>query len=187
MTRMARPRRRRIILVACRQVSGPLSDEYTEIIVFICFYRIISYSINSLYIIVIHWCSLYVINIHYFFIIYDCSSFFNWPPLQLPSFSSLFPCFPSFFHDFPTSFRDMRHIKTKLGVLEFWHRDCFHCMGLGATQMLATGSKGASSTDESNHPGSLSAGSWPIVPCIYLIISYYNVLQYHLYIYVIPI
>ena len=67
MTRMARPRRRRIILVACRQVSGPLSDEYTEVIVFICFYRIISYSINSLYIIVIHWCSLYVINIHYFF------------------------------------------------------------------------------------------------------------------------
>jgi hypothetical protein len=70
MTRMARPRRRRIILVACRQVSGPLSDEYTEIIVFICFYRIISYSINSLYIIVIHWCSLYVINIHYFFLLF---------------------------------------------------------------------------------------------------------------------
>jgi hypothetical protein len=48
-------------------------------------------------------------------------------------------------------------------------------MGLGAAQMLATGSKAASSesskqlvqsTDASNHPGSLLAGSWPMVPRI---------------------
>ena len=109
--------------------------------------------------------------------------------IPFPMFSIVFTWFPNIF----LYLSGIWDIKTKLGVLEFWHRDCFHCMGLGATQMLATGSKAApsesskqlvQSTAESNHPGSLSAGSWPVVPCIYLIISYYNVLQYHLYIYI---